>query len=503
MLFNSYEFLLLFLPVTLAGWFLCGRWAGLRAAQLWLIACSLFYYGWWNPWYLLLIVTLTVLNYGWGRMLAQRAAAKLPVGLLLALGVGANLCVLGYYKYANFFVANIHALFGVDWVVGNVILPLGISFFTFQKIGYLVDCSRGLVPTGGFLRFALFVVFFPQLIAGPIVHHGEIMPQFARPEVTRPKWENLALGLTMLTFGLAKKVLLADPLSLRIGEGFAAAGLGQALPASNAWYVVLAYAAQIYFDFSGYSDMAVGLARLFNITLPQNFNSPYQSANIVEFWRRWHMTLSRFLRDYLYFPLGGNRRGRLRQRLNLMATMLLGGLWHGANWTFVVWGLLHGFYLVLSHAWIEAKGKLAWLARIPRPLRLLSAHSLTLFAVIFAWVLFRAPSFASALAMLEAMFNCGPLRVADEMTVITTLHSERWLWLAALYGILLFAPNSQAICSRFQPVLGLDQPSTQRNLWRGRLLWQPTTAWAIGIAVVFMAAFISLTSVSEFLYYQF
>jgi D-alanyl-lipoteichoic acid acyltransferase DltB (MBOAT superfamily) len=503
MLFNSYEFLLFFLPIALAGWFLCGRWAGHRCAQVWLVAASLFYYGWWNPWYLILIVSLTVFNYNWGRLLARRAAAGRSRGLALALGLVVNLGVLGYYKYANFFLDNLHSLLGTDWVLGKIILPLGISFFTFQKIGYLVDCSRGLAPKGDFLSFALFVVFFPQLIAGPIVHHGEIIPQFARPDVTQPRWINLALGLTTLTFGLAKKVLLADPLAARIGEAFDATAVGHHVPFGNAWYAVLAYALQIYFDFSGYTDMAIGLARLFNIILPQNFNSPYQSANIVEFWRRWHMTLSRFLRDYLYIPLGGNRHGRLRQRLNLIITMLLGGLWHGANWTFVVWGLLHGLYLVLNHGWLEFKVRLTWLARVPRPLRGLAAHGLTLSAVMLAWVLFRAVNFSSAVTMLETLCGHGLPQVADGLPVIVAVKPERWLWLALLGLVVLFAPNSQNICSRFQPVLGVTEPSRHPGLFGGRLQWRPTTAWAVYIAVVFAASFLSLSTVSEFLYYQF
>ncbi len=347
------------------------------------------------------------------------------------------------------------------------------------------------------------MVFFPQLIAGPITHHGEVIPQFSRPGVTRIDWGNIALGLTMLTFGLAKKVLLADPLSTRISEAFGAAAAGRHLPAGNAWYAVVAYAVQIYFDFSGYSDMAVGLARLFNITLPQNFNSPYQAVNVVEFWRRWHMTLSRFLRDYLYISLGGNRHGRLRRHVNLIITMFLGGLWHGANWTFAAWGLLHGLYLVLNHAWIEAKPRVAWLAKIPRRLRLVSAHGLTLAAVLLAWVLFRAASFSAAVTLLQTLFGHGPALLADGAAIISEVKPERWLWLGLLCGWVLFAPNSQNVCSRFQPVLGVAEPSAPGGLVGGRLLWRPSTGWAVYIAIIFVVAFLSLSTVSEFLYYQF
>jgi alginate O-acetyltransferase complex protein AlgI len=503
MLFNSYEFLLLFLPLALAGWFMVGRWAGLRWAQAWLVGASLFYYAWWNPWYLILIVGLTLINYGWGRALARRAAAGLSCRAVLALGLTMNLGVLGYYKYANFFVDNLDAVAGTNWVLGHVILPLGISFFTFQKIAYLVDCSRGLVPKSDFLGFVLFVVFFPQLIAGPIVHHGEVIPQFSRTDVTQPRWENLALGFTLLTFGLVKKVLLADPLSERIGEAFAAAANGQGLPVINAWYAVIAYPVQIYFDFSGYTDMAIGLARMFNIVLPQNFNSPYQSANIVEFWRRWHMTLSRFLRDYLYIPLGGNRHGRLRRQVNLMVTMFLGGFWHGANWTFAAWGLLHGLYLVLNHAWLETKTRLSWLARAPRALRWLCAHSLTLGVVLLAWILFRATSFSAAIVVLQTLFGHGSPLLSAAAAQITLVRPERLAWLGVLYLIVLFAPNSQNVCSLYRPSLGVNQRSQHPGLLGGRLLWRPTTAWAVAIAILFVAAFLSLATVSEFLYYQF
>jgi len=500
MLFNSYAFLLFFLPATLAGWFAFGRWAGLRWAQVWLVAASLFYYGWWNPWYLILIVGLTLANYGWGRELAGKAFQGLPRGWALAVGLVVNLCVLGYFKYANFFVDNADALLGANWVLAKVILPLGISFFTFQKIGYLVDCSRGLVPKGDFLNFALFVVFFPQLIAGPITHHGEVIPQFSKEGVTRPQAENLAVGSTMLIFGLAKKVLLADPLSERIGTTFSAAADGSHLSLSIAWYGVLAYALQLYFDFSGYTDMAIGLARMFNITLPQNFNSPYQSANIVDFWRRWHMTLSRFLRDYLYFPLGGNRHGHFRRYVNLMVTMLLGGLWHGANWTFAAWGLLHGFYLAANHAWLEAKTHIGVLAKVPRPLRIAGARGLTFVAVLAGWVLFRSKDFSSAAHLFHELVNFG----GNSTAIITGApRPERWAWLGVLYLVVFFAPNTQDILSGFHPVLGVKEASRHHGLCGGRLLWSPESRWAIFCAVVFTACLLSLSNVTEFLYYQF
>jgi len=500
MLFNTYGFILLFLPIALAGWFLCGKYLGLLAAQAWLAAASLFFYAWWNPWYLALIAFSMVANFSWGRALAARATAGRPHGLMLGLGVAANLAVLGYYKYANFFVDNLNAFAGAGWTLEKVILPLAISFFTFQQIAYLVDASRGLAREGNFFTYALFVSFFPHLIAGPIVHHAEMMPQFARPDVVRPRWDNFALGLTLFTFGLAKKVLLADPLGAQAGPVFTAAAHGSSLATASAWAGALAYTLQIYFDFSGYTDMALGLARMFNIILPQNFNSPYQSANLVEFWRRWHMTLSRFLRDYLYIPLGGNRHGRFRRHLNLLATMFLGGLWHGAGWTFVIWGVLHGVGLVVNHAWLEAKPRLAALARVPVLARLVTARAVTLLFVIAAWVLFRSENFPSAYRLYDIL--CGHAVSFADGSAPAIPGAGWWIWLVALYLWVILAPNSQDVCSLFEPALGV-KPSRHPALLHGRILWQPSRRWAIVTAIVFTLCFLSLSTVSEFLYYKF
>jgi D-alanyl-lipoteichoic acid acyltransferase DltB (MBOAT superfamily) len=444
-----------------------------------------------------------VANFSWGRALAARAATDRPRGTLLAAGITANLAVLGYYKYANFFVANLNAALGAGWVLEKVILPLAISFFTFQQIAYLVDCARGLAREGSFPTYTLFVSFFPHLIAGPIVHHQEMMPQFARPEVTRLRWDNLALGATQFTFGLAKKVLLADPLGTQAVPVFQAAARGEALPCAAAWLGVLAYTLQIYFDFSGYTDMALGLGRLFNIVLPQNFNSPYQAVNLVEFWRRWHMTLSRFLRDYLYIPLGGNRHGRLRRHVNLMITMFLGGLWHGAGWTFVLWGVVHGVGLVINHAWLEAKPRLAGLALVPGAVRVATARTLTFAAVVAAWVLFRSENFHAALRMYAALGHAGWTTTAALGEPVPTPSAGWWVWLGTLYLWVWFAPNSQDVLSRWQPALGVKVVSCHPGLLGGRLLWAPTAAWAALVAVVFAACFLSLSNASEFLYYKF
>ncbi len=325
MLFNSYAFIFGFLPVCMAGFFLLSRLASRRASVAFLILASLFFYGWWNPRYLWLIMASVSFNYRLGRALTERTMK--PRGKwLLAFGVGANLSVLAYYKYANFFLSNLNSLMGSHFSWLEITLPLGVSFITFQKIAYLVDSYRGEVKNKSFLDFCLFVTFFPQLIAGPIVHHRELLPQFQKRNFFRFNPKYFIEGATFFAMGLFKKVVLADGISIYATPVFEAAARAETLSCLKAWQGALSYTLQLYFDFSGYSDMAIGLGLLFAIQLPLNFNSPYQAASISDFWHRWHMSLSRFLRDYLYFPLGGNRLGAVRKYINLMATMAIGGL---------------------------------------------------------------------------------------------------------------------------------------------------------------------------------
>lgn len=356
MLFSSPEFIYLYLPIVLLGFFWLAKWSH-RIAATWLTAASLFFYGWWNPAYLGLLMASIFFNYSMGVVLA-RESMRPPDSrrrFLLVFGIAANLLLLGYFKYANFFLDSTNAVIGTTWDAGEIILPLGISFFTFTQIAFLVDAWRGLAKEFNFIHYGLFVTYFPHLIAGPVLHHKEMMPQFGQSETYRLQWENIAVGLTIFAIGLFKKIVLADGVAPYASPVFDAAHAGETLTFLEAWGGVLAYTLQLYFDFSGYSDMAIGASRLFGVRLPLNFNSPYQALNIIDFWRRWHMTLSRFLRDYLYFALGGNRHGKSRRYVNLLVTMLLGGLWHGAGWTFVVWGGLHGLYLVINHAWSGVK----------------------------------------------------------------------------------------------------------------------------------------------------
>ncbi|HEX7010074.1 MAG TPA: MBOAT family protein [Phycisphaeraceae bacterium] len=500
MLFNSYTFILLFLPVVLAGYALIGRLAARRTAMAWLVLASVIYYGWWNPRYVGLLLASVLANYVTGLLLGASCASRRG-RVVLGLGVAANLALLGYYKYANFFVDTASALAGTHWHLEPIVLPLAISFFTFQQIAYLVDAYRGEAREYHLIDYALFVTFFPQLIAGPIVHHKEMLPQFTEPGPIRLRASDLSVGVTIFTIGLCKKVLLADEAAAHASPVFAAADALTPISTLEAWVGVLCYAMQIYFDFSGYSDMAIGAARLFGIKLPLNFHSPYKAASVAEFWRRWHITLSRFLRDYLYIPLGGNRKGKLRRYVNLMITMLLGGLWHGAGWTFVAWGALHGIYLCINHGWA------AWLRRRRRDQQRrgtahhLAACGLTFLAVTVAWVFFRAQTWQGAAHLLAAMI--GGASSPDALAVISIKNALPLL--AAMLAVVWLAPNTQQIMADYEPAWD-SSPQTGRvepgptAAW---LTWRPTPAWAVGIALAGLTALALLTKYSEFIYYDF
>ena len=495
MLFNSYAFLFGFLPAVLFLYFLVGRRSALAAIGF-LALASLFFYGWWNPRYLLLLCGSVVFNFLVGRRLARSPTRASGDQAMLWLGIAGNLTLLGTFKYAGFFAANANALAGLALPVPHIVLPLGISFFTFTQIAYLVDAYRKEVREYRFAHYGLFVTFFPHLLAGPVLHHAEVMPQFARAEAFRFNPENFSVGLTIFAIGLFKKVVLADGIAEFATPVFDAAGHGATLSFLAAWGGALSYTFQLYFDFSGYSDMAVGLARLFGIVFPANFNSPYKAASIIDFWRRWHMTLSRFLRDYLYIPLGGGRCHPLRRHANLMATMLLGGLWHGAGWTFVIWDGLHGLYLVLNHVW-RALAK-RWFAQFPLPPALgrVLAQLLTFVAVVIAWVFFRAESLPAAQAMLEGMAGLNGISKADPYYYGAPQLKGLLIMFVVAWGL----PNAQQLLRRYRPVLHTypgDIPEA------GRRVWRPSAVWALLTAVLLLAAVVNLTHASEFLYYQF
>jgi alginate O-acetyltransferase complex protein AlgI len=394
MLFNSLEFILVFLPVAFLVYFGLNRIRLAVAGKSWLVLASLAFYAWWNVAYLPLILVSILVNYVVGGALARRAsgATRGPVKAewLLAAGVIFDLGLLAYYKYAEFFWDNFGRLFDASPVSLGIVLPLAISFFTFTQIAYLVDSYRGRAKEYDLLNYTLFVTFFPHLIAGPIVHHGEIMPQFKAVANLARRYRNVLAGLALFSVGLAKKVLIADSFAVWATAGFDQAG---SLSFAEAWVSSLSYTFQIYFDFSGYTDMALGSALLFNIRMPFNFNSPYRATNIQDFWRRWHITLSRFLRDYLYIPLGGSRVAPARVYVNLATTFVLGGLWHGASWMFVLWGALHGAAMMLHRIWqrtgLRMSPVLAWL--------------LTFNFINVTWVFFRAQTLDDALKVLRGM----------------------------------------------------------------------------------------------------
>ena len=420
MLFNSYAFLLLFLPSTFLIYHGLRRFRFDRVAIGFLVFASLIFYGWWNPIYLILLGVLILGNYVIVRWLigtpTERDSSRT---LALIIGIGCNLAILGYFKYANFFVENVNAISGSRFSLATIILPLGISFFTFQKIALMVDAYQGKVPSLNFLDYALFVSFFPQLIAGPIVHHSEVMPQFQRRGSVGA--DVIVQGTVIFVIGLFKKVMLADTLAHYASPPFDAAASGASLGAIGAWTGAIAYTLQLYFDFSGYSDMAIGAALLFGIRLPLNFASPYKAASIIEFWRLWHMTLSRFLRDYLYIPLGGNRRGSIRRYTNVLITMLLGGLWHGAGWTFVVWGGFHGLCLIVNRGWQALRMRVAGPLAGPSLPGRVAGGCLTFLIVVVGWVLFRAVDMRSAFKMLQAMAGMSPTTSSNDAIDIAGL----------------------------------------------------------------------------------
>lgn len=485
MLFNSYIFIFVFLPVTAAVFHLL-RHIGLgRTAIFSLVIASFVFYAWWSFKYLFLLSGLMVMDFFIARQIEKHRTTKRSMAkLYLVLGLSINLAALGYYKYANFFVDNLNAVTGGTLFLATIVLPIGISFFTFQKVAFLIDLYQNKIKKFNALDYALFVTFFPQLIAGPIVHHSEVIPQFEKLGKVLPG--TVVTGITIFIIGLSKKVLLADTVANYASPHFDAVLTGMHLGLWTAWSAVLAYTAQIYFDFSAYSDMAIGIGLLFGIHLPVNFDSPYKSTNIIEFWRRWHITLSRFLRDYLYIPLGGNRKGKVRRHVNLLLTMLLGGIWHGAGWTFLIWGALHGFYLMVNHFWHSLK-----LSSDSTLFRFLS-WTLTFSAVIVAWVFFRAADLDTALDMLMSMAGGYGLGSWSASALITP---------AGMLLLAVLMPNTQQIMD-YKPPVGTYGAYAAEKI-PAVLQWKPVSLWALYIGALFALCLMFMTQVSEFIYFQF
>jgi alginate O-acetyltransferase complex protein AlgI len=452
--FNSHLYLLIFLPVTLIVYLSLVRYGLTQISKVWLVLASLFFYSWSHPAHLYLLFGSLLLNF-----LIGSALLKINSGVtagrrtLFILGIASNIAFLGYFKYADFFITNVNHLFHTGYPLLHLIFPLAISFFTFTQIAYLTDTYRGKVGKTRFLNYSLFVTFFPYLLSGPIVRHSEIMPQLESIQNRLVNYKNLSLGLFILSIGLFKKVCIADEFAQWAAAAFDAP---IRLNFLYAWAASLSYTFQIYFDFSGYTDMAIGAALMFNIRLPINFNSPYKALDIQDFWRRWHITLSRFLRDCIYIPLGGNRVGESHLLLNLMITFLIGGIWHGAGWTFVIWGLLHGLATVIHRLWkmtnIKLPKVIAWL--------------LTFGFVNVAWVLFRARSWGDAMRVLSGMFGLNGLTLPEEWSNKLTFlkgsvlfspwkqimpqSRDAYLWILCAFVACLLFRNSNQMAEKFR-----------------------------------------------------
>jgi alginate O-acetyltransferase complex protein AlgI len=451
MLFTSALFAFVYLPIVFVGFFSLGRYSP-RYAASWLFLASVVFYGYWMPKFTILLIGSICFNFWVGsrisNLISTENGQEENARRWLIGGIAVNLALLGYFKYANFFLDNLMLVSSEHWDYEHIILPIGISFFTFTQIAFLADTFQKGIREYAFIHYGLFVTYFPHLIAGPVLHHAQMMPQFREANTYKIDTANVAGGLTIFILGLFKKIVMADGISPYADAVFNTAESGLIPNFNEAWIGALAYTFQLYFDFSGYSDMAIGLSWMFNIRLPFNFNSPYQAVNISDFWRRWHMSLSSFLRDYLYIPLGGNRRGTVRQNLNLLVTMLLGGLWHGASWSFVFWGCLHGSFLIVNHGF-QTLAKKHFKSMNTNSLLVSLGWLLTFLLVVVAWVFFRATSFSGAIRILESMAK------PESACSFDTIHPLMWnqglhpetglLFCTLLGGIAFFLPNSNRI----------------------------------------------------------
>jgi D-alanyl-lipoteichoic acid acyltransferase DltB (MBOAT superfamily) len=488
MIFNSYEFIFAFLPVMLLGYFWLLRKRLVLGSKVWLVGGSLFFYGYWNVVYIPLLLGSIFVNFFVGSAFSNDKPLKVSKKSLLIFGILFNILLLAYFKYTDFLLDNFNGLFGSDVPLPHIILPLGISFFTFTQIAFLVDAYKDKVKEYDLLNYMLFVTYFPHLLAGPILHHSEMMPQFVSRWNWAVRWRNVAVGLFLFSIGLFKKVVIADTIATWANTGF---DLATTLNLVEAWATSLSYTLQLYFDFSGYTDMAIGISLMFNIRLPINFNSPYKAKDIQDFWRRWHITLSRFLRDYIYIPLGGNKVGRYHNYSNLFAVFLIGGLWHGASWMFVIWGALHGIAIVIHRIWkdlgLRMWGWMGWF--------------ITFNFVNVAWVFFRAKDFASVEKVLGGMVGTGgivlPRMLAGKLAFLSHYHvefmSSTWLSNAGLSGIF----DLSILIGMVFFVLVMKNSHELTTIVRLNKIT------ASLIALVLFISFISIGAESEFLYFNF
>lgn len=505
MLFNSLEFIFLFLPLTLWIFFQINSLVSRQWSIVWLVAASLGFYAWSYPPYLGLLLLSILFNYGIGLALSDRIPILLSKKGLLILGIALNLTLLGYFKYTNFFVSTVNDFLGTTFNLNTIILPLGISFFTFGQITYLVDSYRGETPDYNVLNYCFFVSFFPKIFAGPIVRYNELIPQLDNQSIYQFNPENIAVGLTLFSLGLFKKIVFADSIAAYVTPVFNGAVQGVPVAFFEAWGGALAYSLQLYFDFSGYSDMAIGVARMFGIKLPLNFDSPYKAVNIIDFWHRWHITLSNFLRDYLYIPLGGNRQGKVRRYINLMITMLLGGLWHGAGWTFVFWGGLHGLYLSINHQWRSFRKSLGHDLKKTHWWSQTLASFITFIAVVVSWVFFRAETINAAIAILKGMSGISGV---NGVLIPSYLFPKLTVVMSFLLLIVGFTPNTQQWLIQYKPVFEEQIIETTSGLSNGSAKmwqWQPNQLFGFILGILlFLIAKTSLTaSPSNFVYFNF
>lgn len=466
MLFNSYLFIFAFLPIMLMGYFWFMRQRLVLGSKVWLVGGSLFFYGYWNVIYVPLLIGSILVNFLIGSALSNTNPMRITKKKLLTAGIIFNIGLLAYFKYTDFFLENFNGIFDSGIPLPHIILPLGISFFTFTQIAFLVDAYKEKVKEYDLLNYMLFVTYFPHLLAGPILHHSEMMPQFVSRWNWAVKWRNAAVGLFLFSMGLFKKVVIADTLAEWANAGF---DVATTLNLFEAWATSLSYTLQLYFDFSGYTDMAIGISLMFNIRLPINFNSPYKAKDIQDFWRRWHITLSRFLRDYIYIPLGGNKVGRYRNYGNLFTVFLIGGLWHGASWMFVIWGALHGIAIVIHRVWRDFGFKMwGWIGWF-----------ITFNFVNITWVFFRAKDFGSAERILSGMVGMNEVVSLDKLDGFFTYNDLQLLIVMIVFTMIM--KNS------FE--------------WSQKL--KPTAKFYLMTTAFLLYGILSLSNVSEFLYFQF
>ncbi|WP_309499099.1 MBOAT family protein [Sulfurovum sp.] len=491
MLFNSYEFIFFFLPITFVIYFWLNKKRLTQASKGWMVFASLFFYSWWNIIYLPLILGSILFNFAIGSTITRigNSSHKVKKGIsrksILVFGVVSNILLLAYFKYMDFFISNTNMILGTHWDLMHIILPLGISFFTFTQIAYLIDAYRNEVKEMDYLNYTLFVTFFPHLLAGPILHHKEMMPQFDSIKNKIINYHNIAAGLFLFSIGLFKKVIIADTFAGWANAGF---DTSASLNLIEAWATSLSYTFQLYFDFSGYTDMALGVALMFNIRLPINFNSPYKALNIQDFWRRWHITLSRFLRDYIYIPLGGNRNGEFRTYSNLFTVFLIGGLWHGASWMFVAWGALHGSAIVIHRAWQQFGQKMntfwAWF--------------ITFNFINITWIFFRAKDWENAKNILNGMIGLNGIVLPEKYEKYFGELNNHLIQFGPVYEHI----NGKAQTTVYV-ILGFFLVLILKNSMQQWNEFKPTRLNLFFILTLFLVAVSMMSRVSEFLYFNF